>query len=292
MLAAINMPEALRITLKYRGPSVDDGTMPIEDVVEALEGFAGAYGKLATRIDPEGEHQLRIAAVKAGSFELVILAWIAVMHTASTNLESLKPVTDSAKWIFGVLKNVIRAKKHVRSKPYDVSVSGDNNTVVLFNADRAQLAVPPQVLEILRSKLIDSDLNKIAAPVGRERIDAADLSANDGEEAVSITTEERESFSSESAGISQIDTEIVGIFVSLNKERNNGSFKLGNGRNVRYRYVGDSPEKMHVDFAHKGPVRIRGTATLDENLEVSYLDIKSIERLQRDLPMQSPSAAQ
>lgn len=292
MLSRINMPEALRISLKYRGPSTDDGTFPIEDVIEALEGFAGAYGKLASRVDPEGEHQLRISAVRTGSFELIILAWITALQAGSATIESLRPVADSAKWIFGIIRNVILAKKHVKGKPYEVSVSGHDNTVMLINIDHGELTVPLSAFEILRSKLLDGDLNKIVSPLSRERIDAAEISANDGEESISITAEDRESFSSEAAGITRIDTEIIGTLISLNKERNNGSFKLSNGKNIRYRYIGDSPDRMHVDFSHKGPVRVRCTATLDENLEVEHIDIKTIERLQSDLPLSPPALPQ
>jgi len=44
------MSEPTRITLRYRGRDVDDGTMPVDDVVDALQGFAGAYGKVAGQI--------------------------------------------------------------------------------------------------------------------------------------------------------------------------------------------------------------------------------------------------
>lgn len=108
------MPEVLRITLKYEGRDVDDGTMPIDDVVEALKGFAGAYGKIATRVSPEVKHQLRVSAVRTGSFDLVILAWIAALGVASTDLQSLKPVADVALWVFRILKGVISAKKHTK----------------------------------------------------------------------------------------------------------------------------------------------------------------------------------
>ena len=92
-----------------------------------------------------------------------------------------------------------------------------------------------------------------------------------------------------SAAGKQVETELVGNFVSLNKERNNGTFKLNNGKNVRYRYVGGSPERMHVDFSYDGPVRVKCVATLDQNLEVQYLDIKSAERLQLSLPLPAQS---
>jgi hypothetical protein len=43
---------ALSIKLLYEGTDVDGGTMPIEEVVIALQGFAGAYGKVADHLIP------------------------------------------------------------------------------------------------------------------------------------------------------------------------------------------------------------------------------------------------
>ncbi len=37
--------QEVSITLKYSGRDVEDGTMSIEDVVPALQGFSSAYGK-------------------------------------------------------------------------------------------------------------------------------------------------------------------------------------------------------------------------------------------------------
>lgn len=277
-----NMPEPLKISLKYTGPNVANGSMPVDDVIEALQGFAGAYGKIANQIDPEVQHQLRVAAINTGSFELVILAWLLA---AETDMEALRPVVDAARWVYGLVAGVVRAKKHTKGKPYDVSVKGEGNTVILINVDHSQLEIPPQVFEVFKSGLIDSDLNRIAAPLSPERIDSAEISATDDSEPITINAEEREAFSTTLDAVSRIETEIVGNFVSLNKERNYGSFRLGNGKNVRYRYTGGFPNRLHTDFSYEGPVRIKCIATLDQNLEVDSLEIKSVERLQKDLPL-------
>jgi hypothetical protein len=55
------MPEPpLSIKLRYVGSAVEDGTMPIEEVILALKGFAGAYGKVAENLLPSSSHELRI----------------------------------------------------------------------------------------------------------------------------------------------------------------------------------------------------------------------------------------
>jgi hypothetical protein len=39
--------------------------MPISDVIVALQGFAGAYGKIASRIDPHHHHEIRVAEINS-----------------------------------------------------------------------------------------------------------------------------------------------------------------------------------------------------------------------------------
>jgi hypothetical protein len=193
MLAALDMPQALKITLKYDGPSVDDGTMPVEDVVNALQGFAGAYGKIATRIDPQRDHQLRVAAIATGSFELLIGAWI-VTQAAAAGIESLKPVVDAARWVYSTLKGIISIKKHTKGRPYDISVRGEGNTVIVFNSDGTQLNATPEVFESFKSSLVDSDLNKIASPLSPERVESVKISSEDDPEPVIITAGDRDAF--------------------------------------------------------------------------------------------------
>lgn len=87
-----HMPESsIRISLKYNGSDVDKATMPIEEVMSALQGFSGAYGKVASLLLPESQHQLRIAAVKPGSFDLSIVAWI----TSSQGAEALAGIAPA-----------------------------------------------------------------------------------------------------------------------------------------------------------------------------------------------------
>ena len=65
------MPEPqLSIKLRYQGSDVDCGTMPVDDVILALKGFAGAYGKVADRLLPESTHELRVSSINSLTFRL------------------------------------------------------------------------------------------------------------------------------------------------------------------------------------------------------------------------------
>jgi hypothetical protein len=278
------MPESLEISLRYSGPSVDDGTMPVNDVVDALQGFSGAYSKVANFMNPELSPQLRVSAVKTGSFELQILGWI--LSTATEHEQHFKTIEATlyyAKHIMKILTELISAKKHVQGKPYTISVKGDGNTINIINAENVTIPVTVDTVNILKSRLVDGDLNKIAAPLRKDTIQKAQLIAREGQkqlEEASITSEEREFFRPEPVEETAAETEMEGRLVSLNKETNKGTFKLSKTDSVPYHFIGKEKESFHADFSYKGPVRATCVAHYDENKELLSIDIKSVERLQ------------
>src|ERR1039458_9660259 len=132
------MDDLTRITLRHRGRDVDDGTMPIDDVVDALQGFAGAYGKIAAEVDQAHVHQLKVTSIEQHSFDLLIVAGMFV----ADKLKDLGTITDASKFIFHTIADIIGLKKHTQGKPYQVSITGNNNTVLVLNADGAELGFP------------------------------------------------------------------------------------------------------------------------------------------------------
>jgi hypothetical protein len=117
----------VQIVLKYAGNDVDDGTMPIQDVVSALQGFSSAYARIANRYDPKEQHQIRISAISRSSFALLILAW------ATENPDVLiKGSAAAVQWIVGTIVKVIDLKKAAKGKPpISIAVNGSNNTVIV-----------------------------------------------------------------------------------------------------------------------------------------------------------------
>jgi len=275
------MAEPLTITLRYRGRDVDDGTMPIDDVVDALQGFAGAYSKIAAQVDPSHMHQIKVTAIRQHSFDVLLLAGM----FAADKLKEWEPITDAAKFVVRTILEVITLKNHTKGKPYEVSVSGNQNTVVVLNAEKLELSVPIESFELFREKLIDGDLNKIASPLREDRVEEARLIADEGKpdqlEGL-IRSSDREFFRPDSATLQVRELELVGTFVSLNKESNRGTFKLTSG-NVPYRYKGEAPvDLFHAVFARKGPVRVSCKAEMDENGIIQQIDIFSVHPLQTD----------
>jgi hypothetical protein len=277
-------PEQLHIHLRYVGPDVTDGSMRIEDVAKALHGFAGAYEKIAADISPLDHHELRVAGINPTSFDIIILAAMGITRYAD-QLSAIKSAAEGIVKVIQVITSVVLAKKHTKGKPFQIAIKGDNN-VVIVNSEGSEMKIEPKALEILQEKAIDVDLNKIVEPLRLKSIEEVQLKT-DLDPGATITSQERDYFLTEPSSITSQDVEIVGSLVSLNKERNRGTFKLKNNVNVPYQYIGPDREKFHADFSYEGPVQASCVAEFDDALQVTRLEIKAVEPLQSRLALPS-----
>jgi hypothetical protein len=275
----------LEITLKYDGRDVDDGTMPIDDVISALRGFSNAYGRIASASDPNGQHQIRVSAINRSSFAVTILAW------ASEHLTTIATAaTPIAALIVTTIIKLIELKKATKGQPpAAIKIDGDNNTIIVTTAgDNTQIAVPRDVYDLYKSKALDGELGKIVAPLTEGKIEAVSLAAKTDAlmlEPVVITNSEKAFFhaAEEVTTTTSKPVSLDGHMISLNKETNRGMFKMQNGAKVRYHLIGDNPAQMYSDFAYKGPVRVDCIASFDNNLELKGIDVSGITRLQLSL---------
>ena len=64
--------EPVKLTMRYCGKDVEDGTISLEDTVVALQGFSSAYSKVVQYKNIESQHQLRLTEIKKGSCDLLI----------------------------------------------------------------------------------------------------------------------------------------------------------------------------------------------------------------------------
>ncbi|GAB4329339.1 MAG: hypothetical protein Kow0074_25830 [Candidatus Zixiibacteriota bacterium] len=275
--------EQIEIHLRYVGPDVEDGSMSINDIVPVLQGFSGAYTKLARDYGDESEHNIRIKNVRPGSADIGLEVW----RVLSSNQETIATTIASGiaieiiKEIFGT----IRLKRHTKKQPHTTSISAENS-IVVTNAANVSITVPMKIYDRFVSGSIDPDLSKMTRPLEPGRIDKAELSTkvNEDEELrEEVSASERQYFDTEEKSVTS--TQEAEYDVELNairKSSQSGYVILPDGSQVYFKYVGDDPDRLYSLFPHKGLVRVRGVAHLDENLKVTRLDISSADVLQRD----------
>lgn len=192
--------QGVRVALRYKGPDVESGTMPAEDVISALQGFAGAYSKIAAQSDPETQHQLRVVAIKTSSFELAIGAAVLIVASDQTaQLKTAELVYRATSWIVKTIGALIDAKRVSKGKPLNIKVDGKNNTVLVIGADNGGIVkLEPDQFKILESRAVDGDLDKIAAPLKENSVDEVELSISDQPTALTgISSGERDYFRKE-----------------------------------------------------------------------------------------------
>lgn len=281
------MKESLRISLKYTGKDVNDGTMSIEDIVPVLQGFASAYGKIVITKGFTSEHKLRITGVGKGSFDIVLEAWEWIGEN-SAQIQAVGTMTGGGVMtVVASILGIIRLKKHVAKQPYTKKLDGTRGPIVIVkNSKNVEIEIPVEIYTLFKTGLLDVDLAKIVKPLEKGRVDSAEISVRYAKEYLKekITSEEKPYFETEIVSVAKTkEVWLTGAFNSLTKSTNRGFFILTDGGRVSYRFVSKPPEKLYPIFLYKGPVKIKCIANLDENLNVVLLDISEAEKLQMEL---------
>jgi len=277
------------IQLKYTGRDVDDGSMSIEDMIPALQGFSSAYGKISNLDELQVKHKLRVVGVKKGSFDILLEVVGDIVDAVNKNKEITGLAISSTLIGSVIIKKiigVISITKHTKNQSFETKVVGDKNIVQVFNTDKVSLEVPYEIFELFQSKLLQQDIAKIAKPLEEGRIDSTEIVVEDegGHFGESITLEEKPYFEIETKIVTKTDlTELTGSFLSLYKKTNNGYFALNDGTRVSYHLAGKNPENLWPLFIHKGAVKVKCVVQIDENLKPALLEIYEVSPLQNRL---------
>jgi hypothetical protein len=279
-----------RIILRYVGRDVDDGSIAVDDLLSALNGFSSAFYRIAERESLDYKQRIKVAGISKSSanVHIEIFQWAqshpiaaGLMGTAVTGTvgAAAKKVTDL---VIERLANVAKAKKHVQRQNYKTEISGDGNTVIIINGVNARLPISREDYDILEKGVIDSDLDRMASPLRQDYIDGFEIRHEDRESPdLRLEASDRPYFakSRREAATTQ-DVTLIGSMTSISKRTNSGLFVIENGRKVRFKF--SDPEKMpdlYLQFAHLGNVRVRCKAKLDDNLDVISIEISDVQPL-------------
>ncbi|XOB46484.1 MAG: hypothetical protein ACKKMV_03470 [Candidatus Nealsonbacteria bacterium] len=281
------MKESLRVTLKYTGKDVDDGTMSIEDIIPVLQGFASAYGKVVSNKGFTSEHKLRIVGVERGSFDILLEAWEWI-GAHSDQIQAISAMLGGGAFtVVTIILGVIQLKKHTGNQPYTEKITGADNTLIsVKNSKNVTIEIPVDVFQLFKERILDPDLAKIAKPLEKGRVDSAEIKVIHKKKELKekITFDEKIYFDTETVSIIKTkELWLVGAFNSLTKSTNKGFFILNDGTRVTYRFANENPEELYPYFLYKGPVKVKCKAHIDENLKVTLLDVFEVQKLQAEL---------
>ena len=279
-------PEQIEIHLRFKGPSVDDGTMSVEDIIPILQGFSSAYGKLAISNNPNATHRLRISNIGPGSADIILIAWEVFEEHHEAIIPWISAGAGEAWWIVKRILEVIRAKLHVKDKPFHEEISQSNNIYVVNSSD-VKIEMPIESYKVFKTRAIDGDLDRITTPLVKDRIEEAEITVKSAEHIAQekISLAERPYFKVDDEAVTSTrETWLDGRLNSLTKSTNSGWLLLTDGTRVFYNYKGDDKELIYELFGTcHGLVRVQCVAHMDKNLKIISLDVSKMERIQGSL---------
>ena len=286
------MIEQIEIHLKYEGPDVESGTMALQDVIPVLQGFSGAYERLADTENSNITHHIKLSAVQQGSADIVldVQQWLTDNSETIVAVAGLTTIAGAIAFpIVKIIFEVIGIKKHVGADASRERISADNNSIVVSNSNNVEITVSPRAYELNKNGTLDEDLELLTRPLREGRINSAEYEVQaDNQETLSqrITSEDRPHFEIKDPEVTTTikEIEIVATLNSLTKSTNSGYLHLQNGKRIFYRYLGDDNSELHSIFGnYSGPVKIRCRAKLDDQLDVVCVDVLKIDRMQMEM---------
>jgi hypothetical protein len=279
------MADATSVELLYSGTDVDDGTVPVEDMVDALVGFSGAYSKLARdRESPDEGHRIRVVGLQKGSARIFVdvIEWVTKNPAAAGVLVTGGSLAATGAYrIVKDIAAVIKGKKALEGQPItNNSYTFNDNRVILQGVE-----LTPEQFGYLQSGELDTDLDRITRPLDKGRgADEFKLKAGD-EELVTVDSKDRPYFSNTETNVTTTrdDVWLEGTLNSHSKRNNKGMFHTRDGRHIPYRYVADELQPLLRGYAYNGVVKVLGKVKFDANNEPISIEIREIQLTQQPL---------
>jgi hypothetical protein len=195
--------------------------------------------------------------------------------------------TLAAKGAYKVVQDiaaVFKGKKHLKGKPVEGNYIFKNNNVFILNETKQEFQLTKEQLEYLRSGLIDSDLDKLTAPLEDDKVDKFQLKSRN-ESLAEANRNERPYFATphKPVATTRDDVTLEGSLNSLTKDKKRGTLYTISGKHIPYQYVGQDEKALLDAFTHTGVVRAKGKVGFDGDLEPTQIQISEIVLEQPDI---------
>jgi hypothetical protein len=146
-------------------------------------------------------------------------------------------------------------------------------------------------LAYLDNGLLDSDVDKLTAPLENEKVDTFKLRKGEDEVLAEVERKERPYFVQEERAVTTTRDGIwlEGTLNSFAKDKNRGTFYTNTGKHIPYQFVGEDNQELLTAFAQNGSVRIHGKVSFDSDLTPIRVEISQVQSAQTDLFSQPDS---
>lgn len=201
-----NMPKRTtkeEASLRYVGPAVDDGTMRVEDLGNALLGYAKMVRATVQEASPNAViPDIRVIRTAQGSFDIILTIetltsiWEAIRDwVTSSDGQAAETLLTLGGGIAGAVAATVAVGKKIRNRHITRREKHDDKTETVTLNDGEQLTAPTIIINTFINPSFRDGAQKIIEPTTSDGVDRVELSsATSHEQASEVLT--REDFTS------------------------------------------------------------------------------------------------
>lgn len=252
----MNENTAINLSLIYKGKKGSNGEIPVEDMVDSLDGIKNLYQEIIRITDlnkGEKNHTLYVKKVSSGSIEIDF-----IVKEITNNQETLLNISSGIpSLIIKTLFDYIKFKFFTKNERYNISptVRGDHNNVIIINNLREEKGFPKNTIELDQKGLSKKAMDRIVAPIS-DGVEELEIKSNyqkkNEYEKISITGQDKEYFTykkNDDLTKSEESKTINGFWDRLTKSSNSGIILSGENK-IRIKLVMNNPEGYYHMFSN------------------------------------------
>jgi len=274
------------VELYYHGNDVENGSVPVEYMVDALVGFSGAYAKVARRFrSNDVMHRLRVTGLKEGSARILVEAYEWARQNPELAALALTAATGVITGGWAVVKwigETISAKTHMAGTSIKNNIIANGPVILIQNATGQQMPVSKETIELLESGDIDAELDRLTAPLAPERVDEFVLKVAN-EPVADVKAQDRLYFVHTITSVTTTKDNIWmdGFLNSHSKTNNCGTFHTLDGKHIPYHYTGRDTQPLLRGYSYNGAVKVLCNVKFDGNMNPIFMTIYDVQLVQQ-----------
>jgi len=284
-----------KINLKFEGKNIGEGIIGVYDLANTILAFSQIIDVISTKeqVNKKGRVNINVSALRAGSFDVQMVISVDDIAKATLGVVPLLGVLTShnlSEYIISIFTEILRIKKFLKGKkPKSITVNqnGDNNIVVIMNAEGESTSTQIPVIGTIQDKRTSDALKKLIEPIAKEdsNVEQIKFTEEGKEEGEGITISDTPYFESEEDYQTIPNYSLKGVATAFDRKTGTGRLSISESKRVIYdlsyeqelKIIEKNSLLLIESMKLKIPVILKGEAIFDYESNIKKIIVSQVD---------------